>query len=541
MDQLVDIAALRPSDYEQLQLLADRLRVPLTRQWRRTLRWAGRALLATHVDAVDAERIVLAAKEAGISTLVRPSHPTGLLEQFLTAHADALGTAAFIAASLGIFFKLFFFHDYRAVIHFLGLLWLHLVTRDQTVFHAVGVIAGVGASLATGYIAMISVYCALAWTRLSPPLVVTTRPEVIGDIHPLPVIRFFDWRRLRLVAGAAAIVAVLWFAATIIIHRYVRGDLPAALAAIPEANRAQLPLPTDPREARDELPDRSRARPDRRFLRGLADVDRLVLGAPSEPRIEWVDAGWKVSVGAQLGGVLPTRPSFADGLGLLRSRVRQIANGKHTPSGEAFEGGSDDDALARLRRAQHAWPRGQPLSAAAIHDAAGALALLSFHAIDNMGVGDALPSRALAALALDEEVQGTRQPALETLMAESMRYLQSAREAARSPPKIPFVCMSCVKTTYWSESQRLDRPGRACCGFVGLASSTGTTMPRLSDARSSRTSPIRSRYCTSLSGRCRTYGAATAAGDWKEPERGFAEERLLAWAAGRVKSLTSKD
>src|SRR2546426_11955697 len=88
MDQLVDIAALRPSDYEQLQLLADRLRVPLTRQWRRTLRWAGRALLATHVDAVDAERIVLAAKEAGIITLVRPSHPTGLLEQFLTARSE---------------------------------------------------------------------------------------------------------------------------------------------------------------------------------------------------------------------------------------------------------------------------------------------------------------------------------------------------------------------------------------------------------------------------------------------------------------------
>ena len=37
------------------------------------------------------------------------------------------------------------------------------------------------------------------------------------------------------------------------------------------------------------------------------------------------------------------------------------------------------------------------------------------------------------------------------------------------------------------------------------------------------------------------YGVATAAGDWKEPERGFAERRLLAWAAGRVKSLTSKD
>src|SRR2546428_3550488 len=233
----------RNSTSSSRSMISATLSVPLTRQWRRTLRWAGRALLATHVDAVDAERIVLAAKEAGIITLVRPSHPTGLLEQFLTAHADALGTAAFIAASLGIFLKLFFFHDYRTVIHFLGLLWLHLVTRDQTVFHAVGVIAGVGASLATGYIAMISVYCALAWTRLSPPLVVTTRPEVIGDIHPLPVIRFFDWRRLRLAAGGAAIVAGFRFAPDLILHRHVCGDFPPARAAVLAINPAERPVP----------------------------------------------------------------------------------------------------------------------------------------------------------------------------------------------------------------------------------------------------------------------------------------------------------
>src|SRR6266478_9025329 len=111
MDELVDIAALRPRDDEQLQLLADRLQVPLARQWRRTLRWAGR-----HADAIDAERIMLAAQEAGIRTLVRPSHPAGRFEQFVTAHAGALGSAAFIAASVGILSKLFFFHDYRAVI-----------------------------------------------------------------------------------------------------------------------------------------------------------------------------------------------------------------------------------------------------------------------------------------------------------------------------------------------------------------------------------------------------------------------------------------
>src|SRR5438067_2381774 len=439
-DPLVDVSALKPADAEVLQILADRLRVPLTRQWRRTLRWAGRALLVTRAEAMEAERILRAAEQVGVATEVRPSRRSNRLQRWITAHAAGLGRTAFVAATVGTFVKLFFFRGYNVVIHFLGLLWLFLVSRDMAVFEVVGRTAGIAASLVAGYIAMIFVHSALAWTRLAPALVAAARGDVSGDVAsvpfrdilPVPKIQFFDWRRLRLVGVAAATVAALWYAATVVIHRYFRNDLPAALAALPEANRMQLPLPADPWKARDELQDRLRPAPDRRVVRALADVDRLVLGTPSVPRVEWVAGGWRVSVGPGLVGSLPATPSFADGLALLRSRVRQIAGGAHVQesSPSPFDGGTDDDALARLRQAQRSWPRGRPPDAAIVHIAANALALLSFHAIDDMSVGDALPARALAAMALDEETHGRADPALEALLAESMGYRRSARAAA---------------------------------------------------------------------------------------------------------------
>src|SRR5260370_40726766 len=75
MNECVDVAALKPRDEEQLGLLADRLQVRLPREWLRTLRWAGRAGLVTGADDVAAERVLSAAKEAGVRTAVWPSHP----------------------------------------------------------------------------------------------------------------------------------------------------------------------------------------------------------------------------------------------------------------------------------------------------------------------------------------------------------------------------------------------------------------------------------------------------------------------------------
>ena len=49
-DLLVDVVAKRPRDPEQLRLLAERLQVPLSREWLRTLRWAGRNVLVCGTD-----------------------------------------------------------------------------------------------------------------------------------------------------------------------------------------------------------------------------------------------------------------------------------------------------------------------------------------------------------------------------------------------------------------------------------------------------------------------------------------------------------
>src|SRR2546421_3944212 len=57
-DLLVDVVAKRSRDPEQLRLLAERLHVPLSREWLRTLRWAGRNVLICGTDEAAAARVL---------------------------------------------------------------------------------------------------------------------------------------------------------------------------------------------------------------------------------------------------------------------------------------------------------------------------------------------------------------------------------------------------------------------------------------------------------------------------------------------------
>src|SRR6267378_77134 len=212
-DLLVDVVAKRSRDPEQLRLLAERLHVPLSREWLRTLRWAGRNVLICGTDEAAAARVLSAAKDAGIETAVRPARAAPAHMRFVAAHAQSIARAFFLLTALGSFLKLYFFRGYNPFVHFAGLLWLNLVTRNQTVFEIVGPLAAVGLSLLIGYLAMISVHVNLAWLRLSRPLVSYAHAPG-NEILPLPPIRSPDprkwWPAVAVICGLAAVATGGW-------------------------------------------------------------------------------------------------------------------------------------------------------------------------------------------------------------------------------------------------------------------------------------------------------------------------------------------
>ena len=312
--QLVDVIVLRPKDPEQLPLLAGRLGIPLPREWLRTLRWAGRAILAAGADERLAEHVAGAARQAGLSVLIRATHPAGVLERFLTGHARALARIAFAAAMLVTVGRLFFVDSYNLVIHFTGLLWLYFVTRDPAIFRLAGLIAGIGTSLVTGYVAMVSVWVALVHVRLAPPLVSAAPGPARPSVLPLPPTRSINWRRLLPVVVGALVVATATLGARRLFKPPRQQGPPAALVASPEARRAQAPLPNDPWTAREELEDRMRSRPDRRFLLAFADLQRLVKGTPTVCAASWAGGTWRIACDGKAVAQLPALPGFADAL-----------------------------------------------------------------------------------------------------------------------------------------------------------------------------------------------------------------------------------
>jgi len=428
--QLVDVIVLRPKDPEQLPLLARRLGVPLPREWLRTLRWAGRAILAAGADERLAEHVASAARQAGLNVLTRATHPAGAFERFLTGHARALGRIAFAAAMLVTVGRLFFVDSYNLVIHFAGLLWLYFVTRDPAIFRLAGLIAGIGTSLVAGYVAMVSVWVALVHVRLAPPLV-SAAPDPAGpSVLPLPPTRSINWRRLLPVVAGAVVVATATFGARRLFKPPRHDGPPAALVASPEARRAQAPLPNDPWTAREELEDRMRSRPDRRFLLAFADLQRLVKGTPAVCAASWAGGTWRIACDGKAVARLPALPGFADALHALRAWARELGSGAGTTARLAFSGMTDDEALAMLRDVRRRWS----IRETALHDAAAALVVLSFHALDTMQVADALPARALAMLALDEESHEGAEPSQEALLASAMGYRESARSIVSPLP-----------------------------------------------------------------------------------------------------------
>src|SRR5438445_13782486 len=99
-DLLVDVVAKRSRDPEQLRLLAERLHVPLSREWLRTPRWAGRNVVVCGPDEVAAARVLSAAEGAGVRTVGPPAPRAPPPTRFVAAPPQSTPRPLFLPPAL---------------------------------------------------------------------------------------------------------------------------------------------------------------------------------------------------------------------------------------------------------------------------------------------------------------------------------------------------------------------------------------------------------------------------------------------------------
>ena len=189
--------------------------------------------------------------------------------------------------------------------------------------------------------------------------------------------------------------------------------------------------------------------PDRRFLLAVADVERLVTGSPAGVlRADLLDGAWRVTYRERAVGDLPVLADFGDAIGLLRGWARAVLESEDggwatSESGglarrdrsyvearlDAFEAGSVAEGMGRL---DERWRDGRR-SPEMVAMAARGLTYLVVQSYDRLDVGDPLPARALATVALAEALGGDLARE-EALLSRQMWYSAHARALARELP-----------------------------------------------------------------------------------------------------------
>lgn len=419
----VDVVVSRTGSLHQATRLADRLRVPLRFGWRQVFRWAGRAVLAAGVPLAQGEELVRSAQGVGLKSWTAPEQTHG----FLYRNARWLGRAIGLTAALGEFSWVWLYDHHMPLGHFLGFLWINLVSHDLALFEWVKRVAALLASVGVGLFAMALFFSVLARLRLTRPLL-EGAPALVAAAPAAALPSLPPSRSLRptLVLAGLMAVGVLWAA----ILGLRRAWLPAA-SQPPAKVAAAAPLPLSPIKARATLRDELRPRPDQRFLRAVADVQEVLRGPPRlEVEARFAEGRWFVMQDGLEVGELPEQPDFDDGLSLVRNWAARLGAAttlsmvKSNPLPQL-----DEESLTSLRALQRRWDAGARTTDLA-HQGAILLASLSLEATDAAGVGDALPARALALLAIDEAAGRGRAPLTEAILAEAMGYTRAARKAA---------------------------------------------------------------------------------------------------------------
>jgi hypothetical protein len=187
-----------------------------------------------------------------------------------------------------------------------------------------------------------------------------------------------------------------------------------------------------------------RLKPDVRFTLALAELEHLLTGQP-RPTVEarFQDGHWLLlSQGAEVGS-LPEFPDFSQALALLEARARKLGLEKLSLTAEKDTAGElplplGRETLETLHRLNQTWASG-PHSASALHEAARALAALSFQLVDLTETADEVPARALAHLALARVATGQPLTEEQVLLAQSLGHARAARRLAQELPEDALV------------------------------------------------------------------------------------------------------
>lgn len=231
------------------------------------------------------------------------------------------------------------------------------------------------------------------------------------------------------------------------------GDSGAPRIATTESMRPPLaepeaPFADDSIRTLAELRERSIAKyrplPDRRFLLAVGDLQRWIAGADSAVAARFENGRWEVASGSTPVASLPEYPGFEDlEVALtewaqgLAERHRFKLNAVVRPNRDLRYALDRLDAIEALRLADAQWASGRR-DVVLARRTTQALTLLTLQAVDEVGVGERIPARAFAALALTRAFSRDSLDRDEALLADVMGYHGYAEAcAARLPANDP--------------------------------------------------------------------------------------------------------
>lgn len=217
---------------------------------------------------------------------------------------------------------------------------------------------------------------------------------------------------------------------------------------LPTVPEPEMPFADDSIRTLAELRERSIAKyrplPDRRFLMAVGDLQRWIAGADSAVDARFESGRWRITSGSTPVATLPEYPGFEDLEVALTQWAQSLAE-RHRfklshisrPNRELRYALDRLDAIEALRHSDAQWASGKR-DVVLARRTTQALTLLTLQAVDEVGVGESIPARAFAALALTRAFSRDSLDRDEALLADVMGYHAFAESrAARLPANDP--------------------------------------------------------------------------------------------------------